>query len=51
MELTEKTLDSRRVFNGRLLHLDVDTIRLPDGGEAVREVVRHPGGGVRSAPP
>lgn len=44
MELTEKTLESRRVFDGRLLHLDVDTIRLPDGGEAVREVVRHPGG-------
>ena len=44
MELTEQTLNSRRVFDGRLLHLDVDDIRLPDGGEAVREVVRHPGG-------
>lgn len=44
MELTEKTLENRRVFDGCLLHLDVDTIRLPNGGEAVREVVRHPGG-------
>lgn len=44
MELTETTLHSRRVFDGRLLHLDVDEIRLPNGGEAVREVVRHPGG-------
>ncbi len=44
MELTEKTLDSRRVFDGRLLHLDVDTIALPNGQQAIREVVRHPGG-------
>ncbi len=44
MELTEKTLDSRRVFDGKLLHIDVDTIALPDGQQAIREVVRHPGG-------
>ena len=44
MELTETTLHSRRAFDGRLLHLDVDDIRLPDGGDAIREVVRHPGG-------
>lgn len=44
MELTEKTLETRRAFDGRLLHLDVDTVRLPNGEQAVREVVRHPGG-------
>lgn len=44
MDLKETTLTSRRAFDGRLLHLDVDTIRLPNGEEAVREVVRHPGG-------
>ena len=44
MDMTEKTLESRRVFDGRLLHLDVDTIALPDGQQAIREVVRHPGG-------
>lgn len=44
MELTEKTLDSRRVFDGKLLHLDVDTITLPNGRQSIREVVRHPGG-------
>lgn len=44
MELTEKTLESRRVFDGRLLHLDVDTVSLPDGGQSIREVVHHPGG-------
>ncbi len=44
MELTEKTLESRRAFQGRLLRLDVDQVALPDGASAVREVVRHPGG-------
>lgn len=44
MELTEKTLESRRVFDGRLLHIDVDTIALPNGHQSLREVVRHPGG-------
>ncbi len=44
MELTEKTLESRRAFDGKLLHLDVDTIALPNGRTAIREVVRHPGG-------
>lgn len=44
MELTEKTLEQRRVFDGCLLHLDVDTVLLPNGEQSVREVVRHPGG-------
>lgn len=44
MDLTEKTLSSRRVFQGRLLRIDVDTVSLPNGDESVREVVRHPGG-------
>ena len=44
MDLTEKTLASRRVFQGRLLRIDVDTVSLPNGDESVREVVRHPGG-------
>lgn len=44
MDMTEKTLESRRVFDGKLLHIDVDTIALPNGQQAIREVVRHPGG-------
>lgn len=44
MDLSEKTLESRRVFDGRLLHLDVDEVALPSGERAGREVVRHPGG-------
>ena len=44
MDMTEKTLENRRAFDGILLHLDVDTVSLPNGQEAIREVVRHPGG-------
>ncbi len=34
---------TRRAFDGRLVRLDVDTIRTPDGTEREYEVVRHPG--------
>ncbi len=39
----ERTIGSRQLFRGRLLQLCVDRVRLPDGGEAEREVVHHPG--------
>ena len=44
MELKETTLSSEKIFDGRILHVRRDTVRLPDGGEAFREVVDHPGG-------
>ena len=37
----EERLASKEVFDGRILRLRVDRVRLPDGGEAVREVVEH----------
>ncbi len=40
----EPTLSSNRVFGGRVIAVDVLTVGLPDGREATREVVRHPGG-------
>lgn len=43
-KLIEETLDGTYAFEGRLLHLRVDRVRLPDGGTAGREVVEHPGG-------
>lgn len=43
MPMTEQTIDSQRVFAGRLLKLDVCTVRLANGRRARREVVRHPG--------
>lgn len=41
--LQEHRLDSEQVFDGKLLKVHRDTVRLPNGGEAVREYVRHPG--------
>lgn len=41
--LIEETLDSRRVFDGNLLHINCDSVRLPNGGRAEREYVVHPG--------
>lgn len=42
-ELEEKFLEKEVVFAGRMLKLDRDTVRLPNGVETTREVVRHPG--------
>ena len=44
MDMTEKTLESREVYRGRILHMREDRVRLPNGKEGVREVVEHPGG-------
>ena len=43
MDLTEKTLESKRVFEGRLVNLRVDTVELPNGRVTTREVVEHRG--------
>jgi ADP-ribose pyrophosphatase len=36
-------LASRRVYTGRVLDLDVDTVRFPDGQSGELEIIRHPG--------
>ncbi|EXI76005.1 MAG TPA: NUDIX hydrolase [Candidatus Accumulibacter phosphatis] len=41
--LAEQQLDSTQVFNGRLLDVRRDRVRLPDGSECLREYVRHQG--------
>lgn len=37
----EKTLSSRLVYEGRAVKLRVDTVKMPDGRETMREVVEH----------
>lgn len=44
MKLTEKTLDTKRYFEGRIINLREDTVELEDGTLASREIVEHPGG-------
>ncbi|MCA1790504.1 MAG: hypothetical protein LC667_11805 [Thioalkalivibrio sp.] len=41
--LAETTLASEEVFDGVLLKVRRDRVRLPDGNTAVRECIRHPG--------
>ncbi len=43
-KLTEKTLNSKTIFNGKILHVILDEVELPDGNKASREVVQHQGG-------
>ncbi|HHY27388.1 MAG TPA: NUDIX hydrolase [Desulfitobacterium dehalogenans] len=42
-KLEEKCLEKEIVFAGRMLRMDRDRVRLPNGAETTREVVRHPG--------
>lgn len=44
MNLEEKRLEGKTLFKGRILRLEVDEVELPNGEQALREVVRHPGG-------
>ena len=39
----EKTIDTTKVFNGRIISLQVDDVELPDGNYSKREIVKHPG--------
>ena len=42
-DLTEHFVSGERVFDGKLLKVHRDTVRLPDGTEGGREYIRHPG--------
>jgi ADP-ribose pyrophosphatase len=42
-KLEEKAISSKRIFEGRLLKLRVDYVKLSNGVETTREVVEHPG--------
>lgn len=39
----EQTIGSERIYQGRVLALRVDIVRMPDGRERRREIVEHPG--------
>jgi ADP-ribose pyrophosphatase len=42
-DLTEHQLDSNLAYDGKLLHVRSDTVRLPDGSRGTREYIVHPG--------
>lgn len=43
LELRETQLSSKEIFDGRILHVFEDTVRLPNGAAASREYLRHIG--------
>jgi ADP-ribose pyrophosphatase len=46
LDLTEKLKFSEKVYDGKLLQVYRDVVRLAEGTEEVREVMRHPGAAV-----
>ena len=44
MIFEEKTVSSKRIYEGYVINVRVDTVKLPDGREAFRDIAEHPGG-------
>lgn len=44
MNFEEKTISTENVFKGRIIDVNIDTVTLPDGRTAKRELVLHHGG-------
>jgi len=42
-DLIEEAVSSQEIYKGKIVHLFCDTVRLPNGEEATREVIRHVG--------
>src|SRR5690349_4996514 len=36
-------IHTKRVYSGRVINLEVDRVRFPDGSEGKLEMIRHPG--------
>ncbi len=44
MIYNEKTVSSKEIFDGRIIRLRVDMVKMPGGNLAEREIIEHPGG-------
>lgn len=44
MDMTQKVVKTKEIFDGRVVKLRVDTVQLPDGRLTEREIMKHPGG-------
>ena len=44
MDIREKTVSSEVRYDGKIIKLHIDKVICPNGKEALREIVRHPGG-------
>lgn len=43
MDLYEKTVSTTSIYNGKVISLRTEKVKLPNGLEATRELVHHPG--------
>ncbi|UQS82714.1 NUDIX hydrolase [Bombilactobacillus folatiphilus] len=43
MDLVEKKLTNKRIYTGKILNLDVETVQLPNKQTSTREIVHHHG--------
>lgn len=43
MIFNEKTINSKRIYDGKVIKVRVDTVELPDKKYSKREIVEHPG--------
>ncbi len=43
ISLEEKTMKSETIFEGRVIRLQIDQVKLPNGETSTREIVKHPG--------
>ena len=43
MTIEPGQLSTRRAYSGKVISLDIDTVRFPDGSQGELEMVRHPG--------
>lgn len=41
--LVEETIASKEIFDGKIISLQVDTVKLPNGQTGTREIIKHPG--------
>jgi len=41
--ITPGKIESRRVYTGKIIAVDQDTVRFPDGSAGVLDMIRHPG--------
>ena len=52
MDFEEKVTNVEHLFDGKVIDLDRETVTLPNGKKALREIVRHHGAvGVLALPP
>lgn len=46
MNYEEKTVSEKHIYKGKIISVDNLTVTLPDGRQATRDIVRHPGASV-----